>query len=68
MTKYISDDEEAEFMYDKLDKNIIEYRDLKTNITTKIDAHKLVEFLVKTDFLEKRGYQPLEPDNTIREE
>lgn len=63
--KYITEDNEAEFVLDKLDQNVIEYVDLKTNKIYKLQAHKLVEFLVKTDFLERRGYKPLEVNNTL---
>lgn len=58
--KYKTNDEEAEFVYDKLDQNILEYVYLKSNIVAKIKAHHLVEFLIRTDFLERRGYRPLE--------
>ncbi len=63
--KYTTEDREAEFVYDKLGQNIIEYIDLKTNKICQLHAHKLVEFLVKTDFIERRGYKPLEADNTL---
>lgn len=63
---YKTEDEDAEFLYDKLDQNIIEYVDLKTNTITNIKAHQLMEFLLKTDFLERRGYKPLEIEQDIK--
>lgn len=63
--KYKTEDEEAEFRYDKLNQNMIEYVDLNKNKIYKLHAHKLIEFLTKTDFLERRGYK-IEVDNTLR--
>jgi hypothetical protein len=63
---YKTDDEETEFRFNKLDQNILEYVNLETNTIIEIKAHQLMELLLKTDFLERRGYRPLQIETDIK--